>query len=395
MIFEDIDSEDFLWGADPVFNLDCPNFLYRTLNGIDPKSEENISIQTKELIKRYCYFYENAPVILCQIVSEMSKDFDLMFLKNRIMDSINLSLNDKNIPLREENGFEFITFVEEAFLGEKPLEKTKFYKIMDKINSSPHILQEAKMVFERDVDLINDPNMRVLIELMKFLVNSQHFITIFEEKWEGDYAPAFNENSELAFLTKYDCLEKSTVLNKYLEIVLYQNKENGLFDGFSGRTVYSVDEVALKNHVRETLVGYNLFTGAFCDTRLYIDSDYVEVNKDKIPTKLIQEVHYKYHDELPWDMEVECISDDTYKRPNNTKSCGNRIRVNEDLLFTIGNNAYQICPECGYIVMVPNVKKYIFERVKKRCEEDKDYLHRKELVSELIALGGEAKVKRK
>lgn len=389
-----VDYQESEYGID---NYERHNFLYQILfrddQEIDPTSSENVKKQTEELIKRYCYFYENAAVILGQIVSEFTADeYQLM---RRLANSINLVLNDDNKPLMEERNIDFLTLVEEAFLGEKPLEETRFYKIMEKINNDPELFKESKKVFGRDVDLINDHNMRVLIEMIYFLIGAQKYVSLREEIDEDRYFPIFDENDRLSFLTNFDCMEKQLVLSKYLEILFYQNKEDGRWSGCSSRTRFSTDEVSLIQFIRFSLVGYNLFTGAFCDVRLFYNSEELTMNKDVIPLDLLQKVHYKYHDEFPWNMEVECHSDDTFVRPRNTTSCGNKIKINEDALFTIKDKAYQICPKCGYITMVPNVKKNIFDRIKKRCDEEDNYLHKKKLVSELIALGGEAKVKRK
>ena len=386
-----LDYQESEYGID---NYEKHNFLYQILfrdnQEIDPTSKENVEKQTKELIKRYCYFYENSIVILGQIISEFGPRE--IVLKNRLTNNLNLVLDDNNKPLVEERNIDFLTLVEEAFLGEKPLEETRFYKIMEKINNDPELFIESKKVFGRDVDLINDHNMRVLIELVRFLIDCQKYTFLHKEV--GDvYLPLYNEDDELSCLTNFDCIEKQRVLSKYFEIFFYQNKENGRWSGNSSRSTHYGDDIILSNFIDGSLVGYNLFTGAFCDVRLFYNSEELEMNKTEIPLELLQQVHYKYHDELPWNMEVDCVSDNSFERPNNTTSCGNKVRINEESLFTIGANAYQICPMCGYIVQVDNIKSHIFNRVQKRCAEDKDYILKKKLISELISLGGGNKVK--
>ena len=125
-----LDYQESEYGID---NYEKHNFLYQILfrdnQEIDPTSKENVEKQTKELIKRYCYFYENSIVILGQIISEFGPRE--IVLKNRLTNNLNLVLDDNNKPLVEERNIDFLTLVEEAFLGEKPLEETMLeFKLM-------------------------------------------------------------------------------------------------------------------------------------------------------------------------------------------------------------------------------------------------------------------------
>ena len=110
-----------------------------------------------------------------------------------------------------------------------------------------------------------------------------------------------------------------------------------------------------------------------------------------------QEIYLKLHDELPWDLKIECkmeelngnyINDYRLKRPQDTKPCGCTFNVKEGQIFVSAQGFYHLCSQCGFIVKVPNnlLSENMQNRIKVRCNKDKNLFRKMELLSELQAL---------
>ena len=324
-------------------------------------------LSINELLRRYSYIYDNAGIILGQLINEAR--MRNLSIGDRLANNVNIYINENNKALDSDNNI--FVLLEEFLLGDTTLEDTKFYSLINKISSDSNLFKYTKGQFVNED--VKDFNVRVILEFVSFMIEQQAGAYICKGTKDNKL---YDENGYLKCVAISDIKEKLKMLRPYFDIVLYQNKENGRWNG--KRSIWNDRRDEFE--VSYTLVDFNDFNKNFCNPKKD-DFDNIVV----IPEKAIQSIYCRNHGELPWNMKAKCVSDDSLDRPNNTSCCGNEFLVNESDLFVVGDNSYHLCSCCGYIVKV-DVNDKIFSRVKKRCGEDGTYLRKKLLYSELMSL---------
>ena len=356
----------------------CYDFVHRDGVEIDPLSKENVEKQTLELLNRYSFLYENAKVIIfyymlsCDCRGDIFKK-DAKKIKNAILEYILLTRYEA-IDTRDFN--EFLEIFEEGMLGYETLEDTTFYKEIEGLKSTLLF----KSLIEREKDLIiesrafdNDFYFELVLRMLSAFIDVQSNSTLINNK----YLENISSNMMLPKL-------KREVLCRYYDIFSFINDPDKQRE-YGNCFIYF-------KPARCTLVSYNEFIGAFSGG--YKCRSFVSNNDNGPSIKQIKDIYFKYHDELPCDLEIECVSDEDVSKPNGTSSCGSKFNVREEDIFYINGSFYHLCGNCGYIVKVPSslLKDVIKERIIKRCESDSLLIRKRELLSELTSLDKDYKV---
>ena len=356
----------------------CYDFVHRDNVEIDPRSKENVDKQTLELLKRYCFLYENAKIIIfsymlsCDCRGDIFKN-DAKKIKDAILEYILLTMC-KSIDTR--NFQDFLEIFEEGMLGYETLEDTTFYKEIDGLKSTLLF----KSLIEREKDLIiesrafdNDFYFELVLRMLSAFIDVQSNSTLINNK----YLENISSNMMLPKL-------KREVLSRYYDIFSFINDPDK-------QRQYGNCFIYFKP-ARCTLVSYNEFIGAFSGG--YKCRSFVSKNDNGPSFSQIKEVYFKYHDELPYDLEIECVSDSDISKPEGISSCGSKFNINEKEIFCVDGSFYHLCSNCGYIVKVPSslLKPIIQERIIKRSREDSLLFRKKELLSELTSLDKDYKV---
>ena len=292
----------------------------------NPKDEKNIKKQKEELKRRFCFLYENA--------------YDLLYVYGS--------------QIQGRMGFNYLDILENAFLGDETITTSQlktYMKIMSAYSDGVIYVGE-----DRD----NAENAWELLRHLYYYISSR------------SNKESCNNICELQ------------ALDEYFRILRYSNDGIELESGF-----YFCDADAKKYRylmaAAEEKISYpstvefecGAFVGCFSGT------DAVRLSE-----KEKQELYLKYHDELPWDYTVTCVSDNTLDRPSGSKPCGESFILSEDFIFQSESyNYYCICPNCGYIINVPTIDiARIINKIIYKPETFKKML----LYSELICLDNES-----
>ena len=199
---------------------------------------------------------------------------------------------------------------------------------------------------------------------------------------------------------------KLCVLDEYFRIVRYTNDNKVWTSGYllnqeDAQNNLSVDEADPFDLASVNVIP--VLNRGIGKTRLIHSFDVRGIFRDNLfsinhlSEKDKQEIYLKLHDELPHDLEIPCILEETnldcmiderLKRPDDTKPCGVSFRIKEGNIFVNGSSFYHLCNGCGYIVKVPAslLSDGIKARIKERCSKDKNLFRKMELISELQAL---------
>lgn len=337
---------------------------------------DNIS----ELKNRYCFLYENAPLILAcftngfSLLGHVLGTDNYLILRDEVKKQMGFVETSKCYNLRESH--DFIYLMEEAFLGDKKIEDTELYSIIKMLKTKEYmnVFYDLKREYDiSEVDICRDVHdfdkaFRILLECVRVFVNSQKPAT----KVPG-------EIRDLYFYRKFD------VLQRYYEIQRYRMSDLGLIDDNleEYRFNFTLDKIPDMSLVKESdfLLGLAKFGG---------DASLREV----VPSSLKRELYFKYHDIVPWDSKVECCSDDSIQRPSNSFPCGTSFVVNEGDIFFYENKFFELCPDCKYIVRVEDslIPKRVSKRIIDKFYADKTVYRKNYLLSELTFLDSDNRV---
>ncbi len=334
-----------LMGYEPEYK----NRKLATLND----SEEIREKYREELIKRYSFLYENSYLLLGCVINFYSISGHLLFGENDPFSGMKkeiakvLGISNHFYHLGESK--EFIYLIEEAFLGDKPLEETEIYNIICGIKEREFCFDYLKD--EYDINNLNheqfhkiDIAFRVLLESMRVFINANGC-----------------ENGWIHLLQ-----EKLDVLGVYYDIHNYGLKKIGVLDEISSFDFkFNIDR-----KISSSDIHFNNFIHSFAKSYL----NYIPENsKNTISDDVKKTLYYKYHNVLDWDLTILCESDDKLDRPFNTNSCGSSFRVREGEIFFYEDSFYHLCPNCSYIVSVDKgiIPSIIADRIKERSLEDK------------------------
>ncbi len=332
-----------------------------------------------ELKKRYCFLYENAPLILAcftngfSLLGHVLGTDDYLVLREEVKKQMGFKETSKCYNFKESH--DFIYLMEEAFLGDKKIEDTELYMIINDIRKKDSIYSDLKWQYQLDdIDLRCevhkfDKAFRILLECVRVFVNAQ--------KAYATKVP--NEERNLYFFRKFD------VLQRYYEIQRYRMHELNLIDDDlqDFRFNFTLGKIPDMTLVRESDFLLNLaYFGGRTDS------------KEIISTEDKRELYFKYHDIIPWDSKVDCHEDSSIERPSNTYSCGSSFVVKEENIFFYDNYFYELCPNCKYIVRVDDslIPKKVSERIKDKSYADRNGYRKNYLLSELSFLDSDNKV---
>lgn len=345
--------------------------------------ERDFDHYKEEMKKRYIYLAKNALFLLAPLVRRESdnhyniRKYDKE-LKNEGFDDVHQLYMIDDIYLS--------VLLEKLLFGSEDLEDNELYKGIEALKDSPKYLEKVKdgLVLMKDGYLkenINDND----FGMFELLSRVRSYI-----------------------LGQPDCINKQRklcILDEYFRILRYSNDGRVWFSGYEINPKDNLDSkssfpyedmkkgkglVSVKNRG----VGFSKFINAFevkkdWHQNIYVCSSLTEKEK--------QDIYLKLHDELPWDLEIDCVleeaeldsmNDSRLVRPDNTKPCGARFVVEEGNIFVTRRGFYHLCSECGYIVKVPPklISEGIGNKIKERCSKDQNLFRKMELLSELQAL---------
>lgn len=344
------------------------------------KDSDEVSLAEEEIIRRYCFLYENSFFILMQILFE--HQHDLKDVCKDIENITGLSLFNQIPYDRNEkfsNHISMFHLVEEYMLGDYRFRKTELERIVNDMRYRPSVYLKAKMdyIFTDKKYGINkkDISMQVLLELMGDFIKSQNGYTAIIER--GRHRIIYKGGSGKVLLNVADKKNKAKGLDVFFDICKYKNDSN------SKKYERIISNHQMSDLSNRSLVMYNEFL--FALRRI----SFADKNK------VVQDIYLEYHDELPYDLESVCEEKKDNIERVVLQSCGNRFYINEDRIFYYKDNYLHLCPKCGYVV---NVGKKIFsdgvkKRIEDRCFDDKNILYKQNKLSELISLGGLTTVK--
>lgn len=319
----------------------------------------------EELIKRYKYLSENAEFILAPFMyMQSTREFEETKLMYNIKEPlIFLNLDIKNTAM--------MNIFEEFLLTNENIDTTVLYKSIERNKSDIDFLkkyQNGLILYKK----INDSN---LAQKIKLDISTILYLTIiYVNEQSGDL-----KNKE----------NKIKVLNEYMNLFKYQN--DYLNNCEVEPTIISSSKTKPSRNKCDIGLKENEFIAAISSAKSNYYNDSIFTEKEK------QEVYLELHDELPWDLEIECSSNQKDIRPNFSCPCHQKFYIKENEIFMkprefnpikFYDKYYAACPRCGFIVELP--KDIITPGMKKKIEEkclNDIYLYRKMwLYSELFAL---------
>lgn len=310
----------------------------------------------EELLKRYKYFYENAGLILGP------------YYKNCRL----------NLPTN------LIEDLEISFLSEIRLEDTNFYKEFEKQKEDKNYLEKANAAIKQQKKDSWGYSFPPELDLWTLIFKVREYI----KDQSGDL-----DNKKV----------KIDVLDEYFRLRRYENNgriwtsgynytfediKNNLFNG--SYPIRKELEPTRKKH--DVGVKSNIFLNTIYnrDDKKYV-SYFSEEEK--------QNVYLSLHDELPWNLTINCSheenEEDKLERPNNTKPCSEDFYVKEEEIFMSGEEYYQRCTNCGYIVNIPKeiLSLGIKERIDNSIKSNPDLERYNVLKSELESIENKGKTK--
>lgn len=309
-----------------------------------------------ELIKRYKYFHENAPLILGPFYS----NYDL------------------NIPSNVINNLEI------ALLSDTKLEDTFFYKYFEKQIEDKEYLEKAKNAIEKQkkdswgYSFPSDLGIWNLLAAVRKHVKDQ----------SGDL-----KNKKI----------KLEVLDEYFRLKRYRNNGQIWTSGYEERfedlinNCAYVSAIPIRKDIKPTrqIWDVGVKNNIFLNTINYReDKKYVSYFSEEEK----QDVYLSLNDELPWNLKINCSfedsEEDALERPENTVPCKEDFTINESKIFKNKEEYYQRCSNCGYIVVIPKelFSPGIKSRIDERAENNSDLLRQNVLESELQGIKNKRKV---
>ena len=335
----------------------------------------------EELIKRYCYIYENAEHILAPYMEEYTSNEKRRFKQ---------LLDEKKVIGLKQLPQQLLLDLESFLLSDTPYVDSVFYLSLENKKLSVEYLEQEKnglALVKKNNDATFSPFLQIKLDIWVLLTKLRRFI-------------------DCQLSDPYNRVDKLHALDEYFKIARYKN------DGRVWVSGYDIAFMDFKNDRGGFYVSHlepyysrekndiGLEESKFVDylinpINLNKDNDSILTEREK------QEIYLRYHDELPWNMEKTCEYEEEYiplmielrmQRPEHTSPCGEKFYVKEDEIFVNPDDSlyryYQLCPHCGYIV---NIRKEILpdavkQRIEDRCVKDPNLFRKMYLYSELFSL---------
>ncbi len=364
LCFNTLDDKDKISKMFPNMRLAKRNLLFKYLrdgqspivikNGevIDPKSEDNIIIQKEEFKKRFSFIYENSKALI-----------------------------EFGCPINGHLGFNFLKWLEECLLGNKPLEETYLYKIFTKEKESNEVGYEDYSSLKVQHYIWN--RARVIGEHSKDMWELLSHLVYY----------IYSRND----ISSYNNTKELEALDEYFRVLRYSNDGIKWVSGYSLVGEDLTHALFLIQAEREEMVNYydnpefegNEFLSCFASSANGKDSVHL-TEKEK------QELYLKYHDELPWDFVFKCKKNKNINLPEICVPCGKDVLVLEKDIFSDENcNFHCMCDKCGYIISIPKegINSRVVSRIQERRLLNRDLFRKMVLYSELQALDRDSDIK--
>lgn len=334
--------------------------------------------QFKEELKgRYCYIYENAAKFLAAF-TELKKVTKKGLLKQECAYYKTIF---GNIP------YDKLIELESFLLGDIPYQDSEFYKWLETRKSDKEyaqkVLNGVKLLRDYNNEVYN-PYLLVSLDVWMLLSKVRQFIA--GQKSDRD-----------------NCIEKLHAMEEYFKIARYSNDGHIWRSGYL-LAYYDINYV-MTNNRNEQIYPRELGDNGLEDSKMVLFlTNENNLNKDNnsiLTENEKQEIYLRYHDELPWNLDMKCAIEDQaiptlveleMTRPDNTNPCGKHFYVKEEDIFINPNDHlyryYMLCPHCGYIVYIPSnlISEGIKKRIEERCKKEPKLYRKKVLYSELLSL---------
>ena len=345
----------------------------------------------EELIKRYIYLYENATFILAPFMHQQTPKELEEFQKEQMEIFGKVTITEPLIYLKELDSTTLI-LIEEMLLSDILLEETKGYQLFESLKKDKEYLEKVKI----GIEILNKENQErsKILEAFKIKLNL----------WKLLSEVRTNINEQSGDLNNKE--KKLIVLDEYFRINRYENNGKVRKSGYNLWTCdmepnYSYSGIIdLEKHIpsrdkQDVGVKNNNFIN-YLSKMMSEENNFSHFTEEEK-----QQVYLRFHDELPWDLEITCRMEDEYIpvlietrliRPENTNPCDRQFNIKEEEIFINPNDSlyryYQICPHCGYIVNIPKeiLSVGIKNRIEERCSKDENLFRKMYLYSELFAL---------
>lgn len=342
----------------------------------------------QELINRYKYLYENSSFILAPFVYEETKEELEEFLKKYPI----IETRKPAIYIKLSYAYEKAPLFEEFLLSSKKIEDTTLYKMIESKRNDKEYLEKVK----HGLLLVEKENQRnkTGFEFLKVKLSVIKILNVV-----GDYI----ENQSGDLINKK---RKLHVLDEYYRIYRYNNNGKTYTSGRE-LNINDCDSLSIPLYAKKTSrdkLDIGIIKNSFITT-----IDNAPRNEDNwsiFTENEKQQIYLQYHDELPWDLEINCHleksnSDNKFDvrlaRPDNTNPCNQYFKIKETEIFckpieysqiAYKYEYYQLCPHCGYIVRIPKeiLSCGIKKRIEDRCSKDRYLFRKMYLYSELFSL---------
>lgn len=346
----------------------------------NPLSDENIEKQKEELRRRYCYIYENAPLILAFMVHDCDDERFCDEVKKRL----DFDFKEDEICLgRSLKYLSCFELLEDILLGDDSIHKNDLYVTVGKIRDHSNFYKSVKEYFNLDNGNIGpskfDICMKLIIDSVYSLVKEQsNYRTAVYKKVNTGFVPLNDEDylrGSSRMILSSELEDKFILLDCYYDILSFRNECGG------SKNVINEKGLSFRlSNCTQTLVCCNPFLSG-CASR-----------KMELSYGFKSHIYFSLHDELPWMNNGICNSIHDVEN-----GCGTDFFVKEEDIFYKDGKFGVICPCCGSIVktgIVPGkFKDKIENRIKKRFSDDIFFERKIELLSELTSLTGDSEVK--
>lgn len=191
--------------------------------------------------------------------------------------------------------------------------------------------------------------------------------------------------------------KKLNAMDEYYKILNYQNK----------MTQQKLGSKLISNYLNSKNNKWKFPFGKDNDEAKIKISNFIKIISDKknydeisfgiLSNKEKQDIYLIFHDELAWNMTIECAVDKNVAYKTKEKRimnrdispCGEEVYLVESNIFINPKEKfydyYQVCPNCGYIINVPHsiLSDKIRVRIEERCLNDEREFSKQLLRSKL------------
>ena len=336
-----------------------------------------------ELIKRYCYIYENAAYILAPYMGQYIDYGRDKWFKRLSNDKSVIRLN----PLSQY----LLVDLESFLLSDVPYNESKFYMELEMKKTDNAFLTTVN----RGLDLLKKHNDEIYSPYLKLNLDAWEVFSKVRQFIDGQVVDRYNR------------VDKLHAMDEYFKIARYTNDGRIWTSGYelnivdAHKNYYNLCMAIPKNMPYPRDNNDTGLEGSNFISYLNNPSNMNEENKAILTETEKQRIYLRYHDELPWNKTRVCEKEEEYVldlksprlvRPMHTSPCGEKFYVKEEEIFMDPDDSvhpyYQLCPHCGYIVNLRNesLSEGVKERIEARCKEDSNLFRKMYLYSELFAL---------